>query len=78
MVQNWHLKCSKKCTSRIISCYKTHGRPMLRILKYDTDTPIKDWMIIPTKKCDGKSQTIEIVLSGVVDSKQARCTDTQK
>ena len=53
----------------MITYYETYRKAMLRILKYCTDRSIKDWILIPTRKEDGKSQTIKIELSEEVNSK---------
>ena len=60
----------------MITYCETHRKVMLRILKYCNDRPIKDWILIPTRKQDEKSQTIEIELSGEVNSNYTTCLKT--
>ena len=59
-------------------CCETHKKAMLRIMKYCIDTPTRGWTLKPNSRWDGKSQSIEIILTGEADSNYATCIDTRR
>ena len=69
---------ARECARRMTSSCDTHRKAMLRIMKYCLDTPSRGWILKPSRKWDGKTQDIELELTGEADSNYATCKDTRR